>query len=171
MGPALSARSPSVFGSDSTVWSITPSHFRRRPGAGWTVWGAALGERGPTAKSSACASHEQSGDYFSSSPTPSLPFFLSQSLRGLNDTQGKVSVGPRALTTPVNTGPTGSRRRVGFAVSCLGRGWAIQKSNPGLLQLQADSLTTELSGKPTVDRGYRFYCNIYIMYVSRFNIT
>lgn len=148
MGPALSARSPSVFGSDSTVWSITPSHFRRRPGAGWTVWGAALGERGPTAKSSACASHEQSGDYFSSSPTPSLPFFLSQSLRGLNDTQGKVSVGPRALTTPVNTGPTGSRRRVGFAVSCLGRGWATGPSGTTLPFYGAASVQLRVQGHP-----------------------
>ena len=44
MGPALSARSPSAFGSDSTVWSITPSHFRRRPGAGWSVGGSARRE-------------------------------------------------------------------------------------------------------------------------------
>ena len=112
------------------------------------MWGAALGERGPTAKSSACTSHEQSGDYFLSSPTHSLPFFLSQSLRGLNDMQGKVFVGPRALTTPVNTGPTGCRRRVGFAVSCLGRGRATGPSGTTLPFYGAASVQLRVQGRP-----------------------
>lgn len=148
MGPALSARSPSVFGSDSTVWSIPPSHFRCRPGAGWTAWGAALGERGPTAKSSACASHEQSGDYFSSSPTSSLPFFPFLITKGTERHAGKsVSRSPGSHHLWEHW-PPGSCRRVGFAVSCLGRGTATGPSGTTLSFYGAASGQLRVQGRP-----------------------